>query len=193
MCHTYYAKTINDCFASIKVKVQIDNDLSKSSWDDFSQYMLKNNNVYLPPDIRKQIENGAIPVADLFKNSNKVLPKTLGELKNDPMRTAMGSMLYLNKPSLNGDLFKNYLEFILIEKLNSKDKLPQGIEANDEYLKKLNALVFKNPEIVKTLRCHARADELSWKEAQLIIDQIVGVVRTKDEPGFLQSECVDKK
>ena len=164
---------VDSCLAGIKIKVRIDADYSKSSWDEFLDVLLKENNIYLLPAIRARLASGELTKENIFKGPDRIMPSTLGKLANDPMRSAIATLFY--NQGIHGDLYANYVEFLLSERLGGAVKVEVGHEFDPAVQVRLSKVVFGNEDIVKFIRCLARKDEKSWSEAQKEINQAVGV------------------
>jgi len=101
------------------------------------------------------------------------MPPSLGKLANDPMRSAIGTLFHYQ--GINGDLFANYLEFLVAERLGGVVEVKVGHEFDPGVQIRLMKAIFGNEDIVKFIRCLAIRDEKSWSTAQKAIDQVVGV------------------
>ena len=166
------APEVDACMQGIKVKVRIDEDYSKSSWDDFVDALLKENNIYLPQTIKARLASGELTKERIFKGPEGVMPPSLGKLANDPMRSAIATLFYYQ--GIQGDLFANYLEFHVAERLGSVVKVQVGQEFDPGVQVRLMKAIFGNADIIKFIRCLARRDEKSWSEAQKEVNQVVG-------------------
>lgn len=164
---------VDSCMRGIKVKVRIDGDYSKSSWDEFVDALLNQNNIYLPQTIKARLASGELTKERVFKGPDGVMPPSLGKLANDPMRSAIGTLFYYQ--GINGDLFANYLEFLVAERLGGKVTVDVGHEFDPAVQVRLMKAIFGNEDIVKFIRCLARRDEKSWSDAQKALNQVVGV------------------
>jgi hypothetical protein len=164
---------VDSCMRGIKVKVRIEGDYSKSSWDEFVDALLKQNNIYLPQSIKARLASGELTKERVFKGPDGVMPSSLGKLANDPMRSAIGTLFYYQ--GINGDLFANYLEFLVAERLGSKVNVQAGHEFNPAVQVQLMKAIFGDEDIVKYIRCLARRDETSWNDAQKAVNQVVGL------------------
>jgi hypothetical protein len=167
------AAEVDSCMRGIKVKVRIDGDYSKSSWDDFVDALLKENNIYLPQTIKARLASGELTKERIFKGPDGVMPPSLGKLANDPMRSAIGTLFFYQ--GINGDLFANYLEFLVAERLGGVVKVEVGHEFDPGVQVRLMKAIFGNEDIVKFIRCLAIRDKKSWSDAQKEINQVVGV------------------
>ncbi len=178
-----------ECMQRAQVYLEIVADQSGSTWSEFADFMLKNNNVYLSPMLRKQMESGEISREMILKKPGGILPDSLANLKDEPIRSAMSEMFDSLSSKVDGDHFVNYTEFYLGEKVASQIEIKAGHELESEVLDQLKKLVFNNPETLHYLRCLARQDDANWAIAQEQIDQVVGEVRTPDHPPFRKEEC----
>ncbi len=167
------AAEVDPCLRGVKVKVRIEGDYSKRSWDDFVDALLKENNIYLPQTIKARLASGELTKEQLFKGPDRVMPPSLGKLANDPMRSAIGTLFYYQ--GINGNLFANYLEFLVAERLGGEVKVQVGQEFNPEVQVRLLKAIFSNEDLVKFIRCLARRDKESWSEAQKEVNQVVGL------------------
>jgi hypothetical protein len=167
------AAEVDSCMRGINVRVRIDGDYSQSSWDDFVDALLKENNMYLPQTIKARLASGELTQERSIKGPDGVMPPSLGKLANDPMRSAIGTLFHYQ--GINGDLFANYLEFLVAERLGGAVEVKVGHEFSPDVQVRLTKAIFGNEEIVKFIRCLASRDETSWSDAQKAIDQIVGV------------------
>ena len=167
------AAEVAPCMRGIKVRVRVDGDYSKSSWDDFVDALLKENNIYLPQTIKTRLASGELSKERIFKGPDAVMPPSLGKLANDPMRSAIGTLFHYQ--GIKGDLFANYMEFLVAERLGGAVKVQTGHEFSPDVQVRLTKAIFGNEVIVKFIRCLAIRDEKSWSDAQKSIDQVVGV------------------
>lgn len=165
------AVEVDSCMRGIKVKVRIDGNYSKNNWNDFVDALLKENNIYLPQPIRAKLASGELTKERIFKNG--AMPPSLGKLANDPMRSAIGTLFY--NQGINGDLFANYLEFLVAERLGGAVKVEVGHEFAPDVQVRLMKAIFGSDDIVKFIRCLARRNERSWSEAQKQVNQAVGI------------------
>jgi hypothetical protein len=177
-----------DCLNRAKANVKIEADYSNSTWKEFAQFMFQNNNVYLPVDIRSKIELGTISQEAVLREDGGVLPRNLSELGNDPMRSSISELFNNQKPKIDGDHFKNYLEFYLAEKINGQIQSTPGHEFDEDLLAKLKITIFENAENLLFLRCFARTDD-NWEKAQNQIDQVLGIKRDEKNPAFRMESC----
>lgn len=184
------SESVDDCMKSAKVRVRIDGDFSKSSWNDFVDALFKDNNLYLPPDVRDKVSRGEISKQQIFKNPGGVLPPTLGKLANDPMRSAFGALFSRQRFSIDGNNFVNYVEFFLAEKITDKVKVEAGKELTPEVQISMAGAIFYNPDVLKYLRCLARTDEIQWDKAQTDINL---ALRIEANTPFERKECAINK
>ena len=171
----------DSCARSIKVRVEIDVDFSSRTWDEFSDALLKDNNMYLPPAIREKLASGSLARENIFRD---VLPRSLAKLADDPMRSAIGTLFH--HQGINGNNFANYLEFLVAEKLNDKIVVQVGQEADIGVQIRLLRAIFGNQELVRYIRCLARKNGEDWKNAQRQINAVVGL---DAETAFEQKNC----
>ncbi len=164
---------VDSCMRGIKVKIRIEGDYSKSSWDDFVDELIKENNIYLPQTIKVRLASGELTKERIFNGPDRVMPLSLGKLANDPMRSAIGTLFHYQ--GIKGDLFVNYAEFLVAERIGGMVKVEVGHEFDPGVQVRLMRAIFGNEDIVKFLRCLARRDEKSWSSAQKGINQVVGV------------------
>ena len=180
------SESADACMKLAKIRVKIEGDFSKSSWNDFADTLLKDNNMYLPPEVRDKIARGEISMQQIFNNPGGVLPPTIGKLANDPMRSALGSLLSRQKFSIDAKNFANYLEFLLAEKIADKVKVEAGREFTPEVQISLAGAIFYNPDVLKYFRCLARTDEIQWDKAQTDINM---ALRIEANTPFERREC----
>lgn len=164
---------VDACMRGIKVRVRIDGDYSKSGWDEFVDALLKENNMYLPQAMRAKLASGELAKERIFKDPDGVMPTSLGKLANDPMRSAIGTLFHYQ--GISGDLFANYLEFLVSERIGGAVEVKAWNEFSPDVQIRLMKAIFGNENIVKFIRCLAIRDEKPWNEAQKAIDQAVGV------------------
>lgn len=167
------AAEVDACLRGVKVKVRIEGDFSKKSWDVFVDALLQDNNIFLPRTIKARLASKELTKEQLFKGPDRVMPPSLGKLANDPMRSAIGTLFYYQ--GVNGNLFVNYLEFLVAERLGGEVKVQVGQEFDPGVQVRLLKAVFNNEDLIKFIRCLARRDEKSWSEAQKQINQVVGL------------------
>jgi len=180
------SESIDVCMKKAKVRVKIDGDFTKSSWNDFVDALMKDNNLYLPPDVREKVSRGEISKQQIFKNPGGVLPPTIGKLADDPMRSALGSLFSRQRFSIDGNNFVNYVEFLLAEKIADRVKVEAGKELVPEVQISLAGAIFYNPDVLKYLRCLARTDEIQWDKAQTDINL---ALRIEANTPFERREC----
>lgn len=176
----------NACMAGVRVRVRVDGDYSEMSWSNFLEILVKENNIYLPREIREKLDSGKLSAEMLFKQPGGLLPPNIGKLANDPMRSAIGTLFY--HQGISGDLFINYIEFMLAERVDSKVKVEPGFESDIGVQMRLTKEIFGNPSMVKYLRCKARQGNDSWNKAQRQINNSVGLEASHSfEPSFCQA------
>ena len=181
---------VEACMKRAKIRVKIEGDFSKRSWNDFVDTLLKDNNMYLPPEVREKVSRGEITREQIFKNPGGVLPPIIGKLANDPMRSALGALFSRQKFSIDGNNFVNYLEFLLAEKIADKVKVEAGSEFTSEVQISLAGAIFYNPDVLKYLRCLARTDDIQWEKAQTDINL---ALRIEANIPFERTACEAKK
>ena len=167
------AAEVDSCMRKVKIKVRIDGDYSKNSWDEFVDALLKENNIYLPQKVKARLASGELTKEQIFKGSAGIMPQSLGKLANDPMRSAIGTLFF--HQGISGVLFANYLEFLVAERLGGVVKVEVGHEFDPGVQIRLMKAIFGNDDIVKFIRCLAVRDEKSWREAQAAVNQVVGI------------------
>ncbi|MFH0787410.1 MAG: ParB/Srx family N-terminal domain-containing protein [Pseudomonadota bacterium] len=167
------AAEVDACLRGVKVRVRIEGDYSKSTWNDFVDALLKENNIYLPQTIKARLASRELTKEQLFKGPDRVIPPSLGKLANDPMRSSMGTLFHYQ--GINGNLFANYLEFLVAERLGGEVKVQAGQEFDPRVQVRLLKALFSNEDLVKFIRCLARRDKESWNEAQKEVNQVVGL------------------
>lgn len=167
------AAEVDPCMRGMKVRVRVDGDYSKSGWDEFVDALLKENNIYLPQTIKARLASGELTKERIFRGPDAVMPPSLGKLANDPMRSAIGTLFHYQ--GIKGDLFANYMEFLVAERLGGAVEVQVGHEFSPDVQVRLTKAIFGNEAVVKFIRCLAVRDEKSWSDAQKAIDQVVGV------------------
>lgn len=174
ICESPGAKQAMDtCMRGIRVRVKVQGDYSKRSWNEFVDELLRENNIYLPRPIREKLVAGELSKEQIFRKNGGVLPSSLGKLANDPMRSAIGALFY--DQGINGDLFANYLEFLVAERIGDRIIVQAGQEFDPKVQFSLGRAIFNDGELVRYIRCLARRDGEEWKRAQQMINQTVGL------------------
>lgn len=175
---------VDSCVRGTKVRVVIDMDYSQKTWPDFVDSLQKDNNIYLPPELRQKLSSGEISPEQLFKRPDGLLPANLGKLANDPMRSALGTLFYYQ--GISGELFVNYVEFLLSEKLDKNIRVKPGEESDMRVQLRLMKAIFCNDQVVNFLRCLAKRETSTWQKAQKQINLAVGL---EEEIPFDASHC----
>jgi len=177
---------VEACMKKVEVRIKIEADFSKNSWDEFLAALQKSNNIYLPPDVRAKLQRGEITRQQIFQDPGGVLPSNIGELTDNPFRSALGTLFSRTKFNIDGGNFVNYLEFLLSEKIADKVKVEPGREFDPEVHVNLTRAIFYTPEVLKYMRCLARPDDFSWEKAQTDINL---ALRLDGNLPFDQSSC----
>jgi hypothetical protein len=178
-----------ECMNRAKANVKIEADYSNRTWEDFANFMFQNNNIYLASDIRARIETGETTKAAVLRGDAEILPLNLDELGNDPMRSSISELFNKQKPKIDGDHFKNYLEFYLAEKISNQVESIPGHEFDADLIAKLKLVIFEDRANLLFLRCFARTDAENWTKAQNQIDAVLGIKRDEKNPEFQLEEC----
>jgi len=174
ICESSHSRDeVKACINGVHVHIALDADYTGRSWKEFADALFAENNIYLPPATRAKLASGELKREEIFQKPGSVLPATIADVTNDPMRSAIGTLFYYQ--GVDGNNFANYLEFLVAEKLGNKVEVKAGREFDPGVQIRLMKAIFGSATMVKYIRCLARPEEEAWNAAQKEIDEAIGL------------------